>query len=152
MAKGDLGLSVKAKWISDEDELFSFFKTLGKKYAKKIYRTAMRRVAERVRDEMRLRSPVDTGALDAAMIIRKPEGFKAKRGAMLIGAVISGRKLMSATEKDYPYYLAVEYGTAKMSPDPFLRPAVAIVQNEARAIFIEESKKILNSEMPKGVK
>jgi HK97 gp10 family phage protein len=130
-------------------DLEKFFNMLGDKYAKKIERKAVRKVAKIVAEEMKKQMPMgETGNLEKAVQVRRPK--RARRGSIVYSALVSASKLMALSGKDYPYFMAVEYGTKTMSPDPFIRPAAGIVQPQMKSIFLQESKRILSEEMPKG--
>ena len=76
-----------------------------------------------VQGDAKLRCPVQTGRL------RNSITYKVKRDEAIIGTVV-----------EYSPY--IEFGTVKMKPKPYLRPALDENKNEIRSIFKREFSKV----------
>ena len=78
-----------------------------------------------VRDRAQANAPVRTGNLKKRIFAApgKPD-----KPDILVGVV--------KADKGYPYEMAVEYGTSKMSAHPFFRPAITESRDEVGKIII----------------
>lgn len=115
--------------IEGEKELSRKLEQLGIE-GRKALANAMKQAAEQVRDEAKRRAPVRTGNLQRHIIERK--AFDDDYGVMyLVGP-------------EYPqaaYGHIVEGGSSRMSPQPFLRPALDAVGSQAQQDAINALKK-----------
>lgn len=110
-------------------ELAAAMRELPERVAKNALRSAVSSAAAVVRDEAKLRAPVDTGEMKRDIMIKRERD--AKGGPMVATYSVyvrSGKKSRLAGKKrnvqrDSFYWRFVEYGTAKMPAQPFMRPA-----------------------------
>ncbi len=141
------------------------FNSIGKTAANKIIRTALRYGSKSILNTTRGLAPVDTGLMKKSLGIialkrkRGRVGFRVgfKNAEQLV--TYSKRKKKNKSGKEvnqrYFYPFAVEYGTKKNPPHPFMRPAYE--QNKEYAIrdihetFKIELEKYIESNA-KGVK
>lgn len=106
-------------------ELKAAFQNLPDNLMKSVLRSALRDGANFMKDEIRERCPVDTGALrDSVRVV-------ARRGTptRVVFQVVAGAPFTEAKQAKYgikaPFYaLFVERGTVHAPPHPFMRPAI----------------------------
>lgn len=99
-------------------ELHRALKDFDKAVHKKVIRYAVRQAAKPVLDEARRLVPVKTGALRKSLRIR---ALKRQRKRTSIGVqVVTGEEFFKG---DTYYGGFLEFGTKRMAPKPFLRPA-----------------------------
>lgn len=79
--------------------------------------------------------PVDTGHLRASINIDKPEQY-----LYLVGTNLSIHSVNEKGESTKGYAEYVEFGTSKMAPRPFLRPAL----EKANRKFLADLKKMID--------
>lgn len=79
--------------------------------------------------------PVDTGRLRASINIDKPEQY-----LYLVGTNLSIHNVNEKGESTGGYAEYVEFGTSKMAPRPFLRPAL----EKANRKFLADLKKMID--------
>ena len=98
---------------------------------------ALEEIAEKIRDDAKDFVPVDTGALQKSIRVEK----KKKLEVLIIaggGGVINPK---TGREVDYAGY--VEFGTSRMSPQPYMQPAleknrdtiIQIIKRKAQEAF-----------------
>ena len=128
------------------DELAKALKELPKRLARNGLRASVYAGAKVIRDEARLKAPVATrqlganqqppGTLKRSIIMKQiPEQSDAQKQVFFV-AVRHGKKYRNQGKKgnlsqDAYYAHFVEFGTVKMSPQPFMRPAFEGKKNEA---------------------
>jgi HK97 gp10 family phage protein len=112
------------------DELAKKLKELGPKVAKNGLRRATSAGAAIVRNDARKRAPVDTGEMKRDIMMKRERDARGgdTTGAVYTVYVRSGKKSRMAGKKrdvdrDSFYWKFLEFGTAKMAAQPFLRPA-----------------------------
>lgn len=93
-----------------------------------------------VRDEAKARAPVDTGALRDKMTMRLVEKDR------------SQVEVKVGPHKDQYYGYFLEHGTSKMSPKPFLRPALDENKDKVEKAMANELKKAIEKAKLKQVK
>ena len=103
------------------------FTTIAARHARDVVRKAKQLV------------PVDTGALRASIRI------SSTTEAANLG--LSG----ATVEVGQPYASFVEYGTSRMAPQPFMRPAVDSVRNPFRQDVLEAAAELLGGRGRGGV-
>lgn len=116
-------------------------------------RRALFKASKPMRDNAQARAPMDTGTLSTAIFLYRDRNPKASTGAAeryIIGvrskrqrrASRVGRRLgrvgMNFNHVDAWYWHFVEFGTEKMDPRPFLRPAFESHKGIAVSIFTRE--------------
>ena len=128
------------------DELAKALKELPKRLARNGLRASVYAGAKVIRDEARLKAPVATrqlgpnqqppGTLKRSIIMKQiPEQSDAQKQVFFV-AVRHGKKYRNQGKKgnlsqDAYYAHFVEFGTVRMSPQPFMRPAFEGKKNEA---------------------
>lgn len=115
-------------------ELTRILKELsGDKIAKKSLRAAIRKGAKPILQAARAFAPVDSGALEESIKLKA-----IRRTRTGFGVRIS----TSASDNEYSgetfYGPMQEFGTAKMAPNPYLRPAFDTTKDEATRIVGDE--------------
>lgn len=112
------------------------------KVKKKMVKRAMRPAMKPILKAAKSNAPVDTGATKRAIKIRA-----AKRSRTTMGIDV---RIGEGDYKGEQYYAAfVEYGTSKMEPKPFLRPAYDTGKDKAKTDTIEAIKKLILEEAKK---
>lgn len=111
-------------------------KALDKKLQKKVVKEALKAGAKVFLKEMKDKAPVDTGLMRRALSVRVKTHMK--RGD--VGYQVMFRKKdvekLASTSKAgdrYFYPAAVEYGTSRADPHPFMRPAFDSKKEQAIA-------------------
>jgi HK97 gp10 family phage protein len=122
------------------EEAFKALEQLPAKMEKNILRGAIRAAAKPVAEDARRRAPVlkdadprrVAGALAKSIRIRSVNFIQGMlRGGVAAGGGVKVGRGKKAVAADAFYARFVEKGTAKMSPRPFLRPAVDTKTPEA---------------------
>jgi len=99
---------------------------------KRALEEALEEIAEKIRDDAKSFAPVDTGSLRKSIRVER-EGelqFSVVAGD---GGVINPR---TGREVDYAGY--VEFGTSRMSPQPYMQPALEKNKDEILRIVKEK--------------
>jgi len=96
--------------------------------------------AERVKEDAKVLCPVDTGSLRAS--IRRESLAKPAGSLWEIGVRAGGYITNPKTGKKVDYASYVEFGTSRMRPKPFLRPALlnnrALIEDAVRRALNED--------------
>lgn len=123
-------------------ELATALKELPKRVARNGLRSATSAGAAVVRNEARSRAPVDTGEMKRDIQMKRERDFGNTEGlsASVSVYVRGGKKSRLAgkarnVDKDSFYWKFVEFGTAKMAAQPFMRPAFEAKKEEAVAVI-----------------
>ena len=92
---------------------------------KNILRASMREAANLIKDEAKLRCPVDTGALRDSIRVVPRRGTPTR----VVMNVVAGAPFSASKTEKYgikaPFYaMFVERGTVHAPPHPFMRPAI----------------------------
>lgn len=105
---------------------------LDERVQKKIVRKALRSGAKPVLADAKAYVPIDTGALESEL---KITASRARRGFFGVQVATPPRSILGIGPDDKGYYPAIlEYGSDKMEPIPYLRPAFD--NNRGRALAI----------------
>ena len=99
----------------------------------------IKRAAEKIREDAEKLAPKRTGKLARSIEIKKLEVTKDK---IRIGVGPVG--------KDIFYWFFVEYGTSKMSAQPYLRPAFENNKDAVKREIMREINSIIQKEARKG--
>jgi HK97 gp10 family phage protein len=102
--------------IDGYDELMEMFQNIPDAAAS-VIEEAAKAGTEVAYEDAKRRVPVKTGALRDAMIMAKEKSRKKTKSTWRI-------KSKKLREGGVRYMLMVEFGTKKMEPQPFLRPAI----------------------------
>lgn len=124
------------KNLSGLKELAAALRELGPRVARNTLRRAVSSGARLIRDEARIKAPVDTGEMRKDIMIKRERAAKDVMSARYSVFVLSGKKSRLAgkrrnVDKDSFYWKFVELGTSKMSARPFLRPAYEVKKEDA---------------------
>lgn len=123
----------------DIKALEAALKALEPKVEKKILKKGMRTGMKLIQQAAKEKAPVDTGLTKKGIKVRA-----AKRSRKGIGIDVT---IGEGDYKGETYYAAfLEYGTSKMAPKPFMRPAYDSKKAQAEQITIDEIKKIIDEE------
>ncbi len=109
------------------DAVTESLKEVSPREGKRIARRTITKVAASVRDDMRQRAPFEEGTLRKAIKSRRRRG---QPGLLEAGVFITHGK--QAT-RDAFYWHWLEFGTAKMAPQPFIHPTVQAWQDKITA-------------------
>ena len=123
----------------NHDEVNALLKAWPKKIANKIKRSAARKASKVVQTEAKKNVPVDTGLLKKLIKVRKHP--KLKRGQIGFHVTVSPSELMDKSNKRYPYYMAVEYGTKNMRATSFMKRSADAVRPRVNRLFLDEVRK-----------
>lgn len=110
-------------------------KALGSDVAKKVARSATNAAAQTIKKPAIAKAPSDTGNLKKNIIVRRIPNSETKLTSEHIVTVRQGKlteKQKSKGLQDAFYARFVEFGTVKMGPRPFLRPAFD--ENKTKAV------------------
>lgn len=113
---------------------------LSKRVQGPLIKDAARAAMEPVKDLARAHAPVLTGSLKKSIGI----GTFSRKGR--IGAVVrtgTRRQLKIPPEAPYYYPAAIEYGTRKLTANPFMRSALFARKGKALNIFRSYLKRVL---------
>lgn len=127
-------------------ELSRVLKQMPGNVAKKHLKAAIAQGAKDIRDEARARAPVDTGRLKKNIIVKyiaeKSDNYSvtyyvlARSGAKFAKMRIKRKGQVRYVDNDAFYWRFLEYGTAKMSARPFMRPAFQAKKDKALGSII----------------
>jgi len=110
-----------------EDNLSNLEEKLGKALAE-----ALDKISEKIRDDAKGFAPVDTGALRKSIRTEK-------KGKLQVSIIAGGGGVINpktGREVDYAGY--VEFGTSRMSPQPYMQPALEKNRDEILRIVKEK--------------
>jgi HK97 gp10 family phage protein len=102
-----------------------------------IAQKALHEVAERIRDEAKTFCPVDTGSLKKSIRVRTL--LSSSTHVKTIGVSAGGYITNPNTGKIVDYAIPVEFGTYKMEPQPYMRPAL----DKHKTDLLETIKKMI---------
>lgn len=116
-------------------ELAEAMQALPQRVATNALRRSVAAGARVIRDEAKMRAPVDTGEMRRDIKIKR-ERVAAGLSARYSVFVLSGKASRIAgkarnVDKNSFYWRFIEFGTAKMSAKPFMRPAFEAKKTEA---------------------
>lgn len=119
-------------------ELAEALRELGPRVARNTLRRAVSAGAVVIRNDARSRAPVDTGEMKKDIQVKRERDNRGLMVANYSVFVRTGKKsrLSGAkrdVNKDSFYWRFVEFGTAKMAAQPFMRPAFEAKKEEAVA-------------------
>ncbi|HJV73167.1 MAG TPA: HK97-gp10 family putative phage morphogenesis protein [Noviherbaspirillum sp.] len=114
--------------LSGFRELAAAMRELPERVARNTLRRATSSAAAIIRNEARAKAPVDTGEMRRDIQIKRERDTKGEMSAKYSVFVRSGKKSRLSgksrdVQKDSYYWRFVEFGTAKMAAQPFMRPA-----------------------------
>lgn len=125
-------------------------------------RRAIYQAAKLIKDQAIANAPVDTGNLKknivTARVRKNPhgrEGYyvevrrKRRHYARTRANVRAGRVGKTYSVTDAYYGMMVEFGTEKMSPRPFMRPAFESKKQQAAVVFRDELTKAIEAAVKK---
>lgn len=108
-------------------------KALGSDVAKKVARSATNAAAQTIKKPAIAKAPSDTGNLKKNIIVRRiPETKLTSEHIVTVRQGKLTEKQKSKGLQDAFYARFVEFGTVKMGPRPFLRPAFD--ENKTKAV------------------
>lgn len=144
------------------EDFLDVLKALPDHMAANVNKKAVAKAGAHLRDEMKRRVPVDTGLTKIAMGVfhKKSDKKSAVYGVGPYRRVFAMRasksryrkgKKSEGAKKIKRFYVArwLEFGTVKMRPRPFLRPAFDATKNECQRIIAVELGKGLEAEATK---
>lgn len=111
-------------------ELADKLRDLGPKIGRSALRAGVRTGAALVRDEAKLRAPVDTGVMRRAVFVKQVRQQSSATQQTFHVFVRSGKRFEKKNINAY-YWRHVEFGTVKMAAKPFLRPAFEARKGQA---------------------
>lgn len=115
--------------ISGDKALIKSLKALPKLVARRCLRQAMRPAMKIVRDEAKQNAPVDTGLTKKSIKVRAM-----RRSTKFIGIDVQIGTF---------YGSFLEYGTSKLPPKPFMKPAFDDVGDKAKADAISRLRQLI---------
>jgi len=118
-------------------ELHQVLQGLPAKIERNIMRGALRAGTKIIKDQAVLGVPVDEGNLKKSIRIKT----SSKRGVV--------RATVAAGKDEVVYASYVEFGTSKMTPRPFMRPALDSTKEAAIAAAVDYIKQRLDKELSK---
>ena len=93
---------------------------------------ALEEIAEKIRDDAKSLVPVDTGALKKSIRVEK-------KGELQVSVVAGdGGVINPKTGREVDYAGFVEFGTSRMSPQPYMQPALEKNRDEILRIVKEK--------------
>ena len=104
---------------------------------KRALEEALEEIAEKIRDDAKDLAPVDTGSLRKSIRVEK-------EGDLQVSVIAGGGGVINprtGREVDYAGY--VEFGTSKMSPQPYMQPALEKNRDEILRIVKEKVLEVL---------
>lgn len=111
-------------------ELDRKLRALGPDIARKGLRSAVGAGARVILNQAKARAPVDTGTLRRALYMKQIREESSDSRQTFFVSVRSGKKEQKKN-RDAWYWRLVEFGTEKMSAQPFLRPAFEAAKLQA---------------------
>ncbi len=135
MPKNDFNIDFK---LSGVQALFMNFKHIQQAVLDDM-ESIIKRAAEKIREDAEKLAPERTGRLAGSIEIKKLEITKDE---IRIGVGPVG--------KDVFYWYFVEYGTSKMSAQPYLRPAFENNKDAVKREIMREINSIIQKEARKG--
>lgn len=114
------------------EDLRTTLETVMPREANAILRRTVTRVAATVRDDMRANAPQAQGTLRKAIRSRRERGRPGQQVAAVW--ITHGRNV----RHDAWYWLFSEFGTVKMPPNPFIKPAVERARSRMDETYRQE--------------
>lgn len=115
------------------EQLFANLRALPVELQKKVLGPAVRKAAQPMRDTAEGLAPKETGRLAAAVSMARDK--QPQFAGMDVRYVVFVKYKGAGAAL---YWRYVEFGTSKMAPQPFMRPAFEINVANSTAIFIRE--------------
>lgn len=125
-------------------ELGAALKELDSRVQKRIARSATAAGARVIANEAKARVPVDKGTVKKNIRTANLKPTQPGLQETAVGVRVKGKTADSAF-----HWRFLEFGTAKMSPKPFLRPAFEAKKEEAANKIKDQLKKRLDAEAAK---
>lgn len=122
----------------------------------KVLRDATRAGAEVLKEEVIARAPVRTGKLKKNVVVITQRSRR--RGEISSGIHIRGRNMRTGNSdntmkannpKNAFYWRFVEMGTVNMPPNPFIRPAFDVRQEQATAVAMRRMNQAIDEALSK---
>lgn len=126
--------------LTGDKQLDRLMKRLPLSIQRKHMRAALRKGAHIIAGEARANAPVLTGALQGSIKVRA--GKARRRGDLRIN-VLTGEGFFKG---DQFYGAFLEYGTSRMAPQPFMRPAFDTKHDEAQQAIAQHLRTAITSE------
>ena len=99
---------------------------------KRALEEALEEIAEKIRDDAKNFVPVDTGSLKKSIRVEK-------EGDLQVSVVAGGGGVINPrTGREVDYASFVEFGTSRMSPQPYMQPALEKNRDEILRIVKEK--------------
>lgn len=131
---------VKIHGLSDLQKTLN---TLMPREATNVLRRTTYGIATKVRDQVKERAPVQSGALKRSIKAKRNKGTKTNISASVIADKSGGR-----SGRGYHWHF-LEFGTVKMSAQPFINPTVEQMRPQIPGIYREEFGKQLEKQLAK---
>lgn len=131
---------VKIHGLSDLQKTLN---TLMPREATNVLRRTTYGIATKVRDQVKERAPVQSGALKRSIKAKRNKGTKTNISASVIADKSGGR-----SGRGYHWHF-LEFGTVKMSTQPFINPTVEQMRPQIPGIYREEFGKQLEKQLAK---
>lgn len=122
-------------------ELGAALKELDDRVQKRIARSATAAGARVIANEAKARVPVASGNVKKNIRTANLKPYKTGLQQTAVGVRVKGK-----TEESAFYWTFLEFGTAKMAPKPFIRPAFEAKKEEAATKIKEQLAKRLAAE------
>lgn len=126
-------------------ELNSALHQLPDRVNRRVLRASVAPAADLIRKEAQRRAPVDTGRLEQSIIIKRVTGERAELATYIV-VPLHGKKAQqtkkwgTAVDLDAYYWTFIEFGTAKMHAQPFMRPAFESLKGTALDVIVDSLK------------
>jgi len=136
-----VGIKISLKWENLE-RLIRYLDNFPNELSRQV-ETQLHEAMTQVRDEAKRNCPVDTGSLQRSIRIQtyaKQAGVMHKIGVSAGGYIINPK-----TGRRVDYASHVEYGTARVPAQPFLRPAFENKKRDLRRLILQAIKTVLIS-------
>jgi len=147
------------------EELRAKMKALSGPKARKAFRTALRRSAKKVADQVKqnargLDDPETGRSIADNVAVRPSSRYEKKTGDLMMRVGILGGAVLPKGDPDLgkkgptPHWRLLEFGTSRMQAKPFFRPAIDAKVPDVLNTFVEEVdkavEKALNSPNSRG--
>lgn len=129
--------------IEGLEELKKTLQDVMPREATNILRRTTLTIASAVRDEVRTKAPVNTGALRRAIKSKRDRGTKTSISASVIADAGGGR-----SGRGYHWHF-LEFGTVKMTAQPFIVPTVEAMRSKTDEMYRKEFGVQFEKEMAK---
>lgn len=130
--------------LEGEEDMLALLSALETGMQRKVVRAGAREAAKVVQTRAKELVPTKTGKLRRSIKVRTMKGLGRKGN---IGYSV----LAGGTAKDSPFYAGfLEFGTQRITPRPFMRPAANESKEQVKKVFVDKLSEVIRDTLKHG--